>query len=166
MQELLNSFGVNGFLLAAQIVNFCIVLYLLKRFALKPILKLLENRKKTIAESLQNTEETQKLLEKTEEREKEILKKAQVQAQELLTDARKQASVIQQDADTATKARVERMLEDEQKKIEEQTRAMEKQLATQVTRLSIAVLEKSLKGFFTDKEQKEVIQKATKQIKA
>lgn len=166
MQELLQNFGVNGFLLLAQIVNFLIVLYLLKRFAFKPILKILEDRRKTIAESMKQAEETQKLLQQTEDREKEVLKKAQLAAQEIVTDARKQASELQQESDTATKNRVERMLEDAQKKIEEQTAIAEKQLSTQVTKLSVDILEKSLKGFFGDKEQKEIVEKATKRIKA
>lgn len=165
MQDLLNNFGVNGFLLAAQIVNFLIVLYLLKRFALGPILKLLENRRKTIAESIQNAEETQKVLLQAQEREKEILRKAQSQAQDILADAKKQATVMQQDAQTATKSRVEKMIQEATKKLEEQTRTAEKQLAVHVTRLSIDVLEKSLKGFFSDKDQKEVVQKAIKRIK-
>lgn len=166
MQDLLTNFGINWYLLIAQIVNFLIVLYLLKRFAFGPILKLLQDRKKTIAESVKNAEETQKLLEQTEEREKEVLKAAQSQAQEIIAGAKQQASTLQQEADEATKARVERMLTDAQKKIEEQTALAEKQLATQVAKLSVDVLEKSLKGFFTDKEQKDVVAKATKKIKA
>lgn len=165
MQDLLNNFGVNGYLLIAQIVNFLIVLYILKRFAFAPILKLLQDRKKTIAESLENAKETEELLAKTEEREKEVLKNAQAKAQELLAETRKQAAKLQQEAEIATKQRVERMLSDAQKKIEEQTMLAEKQLATQVTKLSVSVLEKSLQGFFSDKEQKDIVQKAVKQIK-
>jgi len=166
MENIVTSFGIQPVLLAAQIVNFLIVLYLLKRFAFGPILKMLQDRRATVAESLKNAEQTEKLLAKTEEREKEVLKKAQAQAQEIISDARDQAATLQQQADEATKARVERMLEDAQKKIEEQTQIAEKQLATKVTQLSVDMLEKSLKGFFSEKEQKEVIEKATKRIKA
>ncbi len=164
MQELVQQFGINGFLLIAQLVNFLIVLYLLKRFAFGPILKLLQDRRKTIAEAQKNAEETQKLLAKTEEREKEVLKKAQNQAQEILSDAKKQSSLLQAEAETQTKDRVEKMIADATAKIEEQTKIAEKQLATQVTKLSVDVLEKSLKGFFDDKEQKSVVEKAVKKI--
>lgn len=166
MQELLNSFGVNGFLLAAQLVNFLIILYILKRFALGPILKLLNDRKETIVENLENAEETKKLLEQTEKREKDVLRKAQEQAQEIINEAKKQAIEAQAETETRTKERVERMLEDAQKKIEEQTTLAEKQLASHVTKLSVDILERSLKGFFTDQEQKEVVEKAVKQIKS
>lgn len=166
MQELVQQFGINGFLLIAQIVNFLIVLYLLKRFAFGPILKLLEDRKNTISESQKNAEETEKLLAKTEEREKEVLKNAQSQAQEIIEDAKKQAILLQQQSEETTKARIEKMLEDAQKKIQEQTSLAEKQLASQVTHLSVELLEKTLKGFFGAKEQKEVIEKATKKLKA
>jgi F-type H+-transporting ATPase subunit b len=165
MENIVTSFGIQPVLLIAQVVNFLIVLYLLKRFAFGPILKVLKDRRKTVEESIKNAEETEKLLAQTEEREKEILKKAQSQAQEIIADARTQAATLQQEADEATKSRVERMLEDAQRKIEEQTLLAEKQLAKQVMKLSVDVLEKSLKGFFTDKEQKEVVAKATKRIR-
>lgn len=166
MQELLNSFGVNGFLFIAQVVNFLIVLFLLKQFALGPILKLLQDRKKTITESLTNAEETKKLLEKTEQKEKEVLKKAQTQAQEIISDAKKQSSILQSEAEVKAKERVEKIIVDAQKKIEDQTKIAEKQLATQVTKLSVEVIEKALKGFFDEKEQKSVVEKAVKRIKA
>lgn len=165
MQDLLNNFGVNGFLLAAQLVNFLIVLYLIKRFALKPILKLLQDRKKTIAESLENAKETQELLERTQEKEKDILRKAQSQAQDIIADARKESSLLQQEAENAAKDRVERMIADAQKKIEEQTHIAKQELAKHVTKLSIEILEKSLHGFFSEKDQKLVIEKALKKIK-
>ena len=164
MQDLINNFGINGYLLIAQIVNFLIVLYLLKRFAFGPILKLLEDRRKTIAESIKNAEETQRLLAQTEEKEKQVLQKAQSQAQEMLSDAKKQVGVLQQEAEIATKGRIEKMLSEATGKIQQETQLAEKQLATHVTRLSVDVLEKSLRGFFTDKEQKEVVEKAIKKI--
>ena len=165
MQDLLNNFGVNWFLLIAQIVNFLIVLYLLKRFAFGPILKLLESRRRTIAESLENAEETKRLLQKTEEREKEVLKKAQIHAQAIIADAKKQADTMSQEAELNTKIRVAKLLEDAQKRIDDQTKAAEKQLASQVTHLSVEILEKSLQGFFTDKEQKEVLERAMKKMR-
>lgn len=163
--QLLQTFGIQPVLLTAQIVNFLIILYLLNRFAFKPILKMLGDRRKIIAESLKNAEETKKLLEKTAEKEKQVLQQAQAQAQEMMTEARQQASLLQQEAEVATRERVERMLLDAKKQIAEQTLLAEKQLTKQVAAISISLLEKSLKGFFSEKEQKEVIAKAVKKIR-
>ena len=58
--EILENFGVNPVLLAAQIVNFIIVLFILKKFLYKPILDLLKKRQFTIKEGLKQAEATAK----------------------------------------------------------------------------------------------------------
>ena len=51
MEKILSDFGVQPILLLAQIVNFLILLILLKKFLYKPILQVLEKRKETIDEA-------------------------------------------------------------------------------------------------------------------
>ena len=55
--RLAETFGVQTELLIAQIVNFCLVTYLLYRFAVKPTLKTIEARQKKIEEGLRFAEE-------------------------------------------------------------------------------------------------------------
>jgi len=74
--EIFNQFGINPLLLLAQVVNFAVLLFILKRFLYKPILKVLEERKKRIEESLKNAEEIEKRLVETAELEEEILAKS------------------------------------------------------------------------------------------
>ena len=50
------TFGFNTHHFVAQIISFCIVAFLLHRFAFKPILRILEARRQRIAESLENAE--------------------------------------------------------------------------------------------------------------
>ncbi|HEV2339381.1 MAG TPA: F0F1 ATP synthase subunit B [Patescibacteria group bacterium] len=164
MQQLLSNFGVQPLLLAAQIVNFLIVLYLLNRFAFKPILRILDERKKTIAESIKNAAETEKLLQLTEQKEKAILKKAQQQAQQLLADAKAQAEATQEEAEEKTRALTEKMLSDAKRQIDEQAKTIEKQLAKHTVEVALSLLEKSLTGIFDEREQKSVLIKASKQL--
>lgn len=165
MQEILNQFGVQPILLLAQIVNFLIVLYLLKRFALKPILQVLKDRQTTIADSLKNAEKAQEALDKATEKEKEILTLAQEQAKSTLQDARLQAADIAKTAEDSTREQVERMLTDAHKKIDKQTEDAEKQLAQKVTTIAADMLKSSLKGMLDDKEQEKVVERATKNLK-
>lgn len=162
MQQILNQFGVQPVLLIAQIVNFLIVLYLLRRFALKPLLGVIKERQTTIADSLKNAEKAQAALEKATEKEKEILQKAQQQAKDTLSDARLQAADIAKTAEDKTREQVGRMIQDAHKKIEKQTEDAEKQLASKVTTLAADMLRTSLKGMISDKDQEEVVKKATK----
>ena len=165
MQEILNQFGVEPLLLIAQIVNFLLVLFLLKKFALRPILSVLKERQKTIAESIKNAEDAQKALETATEKEKQILQKAQTEAKDVLSDARMQATDIVKTAEENTREQVDRMLEDAQKKITKQTEDAEKELASKVTTLAADMLKTSLKGLLDDKDQEKVVEKATKKLK-
>ena len=52
----MDALGINGAFLIAQIVNFVLLLLILRAFLYKPMLKMLENRKQRIAEGLQAAE--------------------------------------------------------------------------------------------------------------
>ena len=67
---------------------------LLRRFAYKPILAILEQRRHTIAEGLLNAEKIKQQLAEAEVRHAEILAKANVQAQKMIDDARESATHV------------------------------------------------------------------------
>src|SRR6266404_5650747 len=60
------KFGFNTSLFVSQVISFCIVAFLLHRFAYKPILKVLEERRHRIEEGLANAEKINAELAKTE----------------------------------------------------------------------------------------------------
>lgn len=162
--DILKNFGVDPILLAAQIVNFLIIFWLLKKFAYKPIFAMLEKRKMLIAEGVAHAEKAEEMMRKTEEKEKEMLKKAQVEAQDILSDARKQAQEVINTAEEGAKGRVEKMLDDATKSIEQQTLDAEKILSRHTAKLAVALLEKSLGNLVDSKTQKEVVGKVAKKL--
>jgi len=165
MQDLIKNFGVNPYLLSAQIVNFLIILYILKRFAYKPILKLLDKRKQTIEEGQKNAEKATIALQKALDEEKKILRNAQSEAKNILSDANKQADTIITSSHEKGKKQVEKLLADARDQLEKERKETEKRLASQITTLAVDILQKSLKGFFSEKEQKEVMKKAAETLK-
>lgn len=166
MEELVKNFGIQPILLAAQIVNFLIIFWLLKKFAYKPIFEVLQKRRKEIADGVKNAEESAKALQKALDEEKAILKKAQVASQEILSDAQKQATDMLNDAENAAKVRGEKIIEEAKAEIERQTQEVEKRLEVHTTQLAVHILEKSLEGMLDAKTQKEVLAKAVKKLKA
>ncbi|HXS15228.1 MAG TPA: F0F1 ATP synthase subunit B [Candidatus Saccharimonadales bacterium] len=166
MQEILNNFGVNPVLLVAQIVNFLIILWVLKKFAYKPIFDILDARRRKIAEGVKNAEEANKALEKALGEEQRILKNAQSEAQVILSDAQKQAAEMLSEEESHAKVRVEKILKDARLEIDRQTQETEKKLSAYAGRLAVDLLEKSLTGMVDEKTQKEIIEKTAKKIKA
>ncbi|MBI4080364.1 MAG: F0F1 ATP synthase subunit B [Candidatus Levybacteria bacterium] len=163
--EIVREFGVNPYLLFAQVVNFLIIFYVLKRFAYKPILQMLKNREETIKKSLKQAEETQKLLEETERKEREILKKAREEAKQMIEEAKKDQETLSQKAHEETRKQAEKMIQDARTQIALETKGVEKRLSTQVTRLAIDFLQKSLPEVLTGDEQEVVMKQALRKIK-
>ena len=88
------TFGFNTWIFLSQVISFIIVAVLLRRFAYKPILAILEQRRQTIAEGLLNAEKIKQQLAEAEVRHAEILAKANAQAQKMIDDARESATHV------------------------------------------------------------------------
>jgi F-type H+-transporting ATPase subunit b len=163
--EILKTFGVDPVLLGAQIINFLIIFYLLKRFLYKPVLGMLKKREDKIKEGMKQAEEARITLEKTLDQEKKILTKAQDEARKLIESTKIQAKDVGKEIEENTKRQAEKILLDARAQIEQDTKKMEQELSEKVSLLAENMLEKSLQGVFGEKEQKQIIGKALKNIK-
>ncbi len=163
--ELLKNFGFDPVLFVAQVVNFLLIFFVLKRFLYKPILDMLKKRKETIEEGLEQAEEGRKLLEEVQVKEKEILKKARLEAEQIIKDAKIEAYEEAKKIEENAKEHAQRLIEDAGRQIELSEKETEKKLASYVGKLAIELLTKSSKQLFSQKEQKDITQNAMKTIK-
>ena len=88
------TLGIQWPKLIAQFVNFSIVLFLLWRFAYKPVFSLLEARRQKIADGISNAEKIKAELAATEVERKRVLAEAGDQAAKLIEDARAAATRV------------------------------------------------------------------------
>ena len=98
---------INWFTVLAQIVNFLILIYLLKRFLFKPILRAMSEREKTMAQALNRAEQAEQTAkEKTRvlEKEKAALEDTR---ESLMTEARDQVAKWRESTLKATRDEVE-----------------------------------------------------------
>lgn len=90
------ALGLDWKLFISQLVNFIILLVLLRLFAYQPILRVLHDRRKRIEQSLA----TAKLIEKQErelaEKERERLKRAKEESDEIIAEAKQMAEHVKQ----------------------------------------------------------------------
>jgi len=92
LQDTAETFGWNPWLFFSQVVSFAIVAFLLRRFAYKPILAVLEERRRKIEEGQLNAEKIRKELAEAEKRYQEIVAKANADAQKMIDEARESAA--------------------------------------------------------------------------
>src|SRR5712691_13282161 len=88
LRDTADTFGWNPWLFLSQVISFVIVALLLRRFAYKPILAVLEERRQRIEQGLLNAELIKKQLAEAEQRYAEILTKANADAQRMIDEAR------------------------------------------------------------------------------
>lgn len=164
--EILKNFGFEPILFFAQIVNFLIIFWLLKKFLYKPVLKLLEERGKKIEDGLKHAQEAEELLAETVQKEKEILLKAQSEAKKLIDEAMSDREAMLKQTEDEAKKQIADMLSEAREQIKQEASAASKKLEAQVSRLAVEFLEKSIKGLFGEKEQEVIMDKALKNIKS
>ncbi len=90
------TFGVDWTHLLAQIASFCIVCFILYRFAYRPVLKMLELRRQQIAQGLANAEQIKAELARTEAQRQDVIAQANVEANKLIEEARAAAARLRE----------------------------------------------------------------------
>lgn len=162
--DVTKQFGIEPTLLVAQIINFLIILFVLKKFFYKPITKMLDARRATIAESLKNAEEIEQKLQETEEKSAKIIADSQQKAEQLLEDAKTQAENITNAAiDEAKKAQAE-LMQKAMEQIAAEKETMKKDIEEETLALVVEVTQKVLGRSMKNSEKAELTKKAIAQM--
>ncbi len=136
--------SINGTLLF-QLLNFFILVAILAKFAYKPLLKVLEERRNKIAADLDGAEQARKDAEKLKAEYEAQIHDAQVQAQAIVEKAVKQADKEAQAQLEAIRAQIQREKEIARAEIANEREAAIREMHNEVVTLSMAVAEKLLK---------------------
>jgi len=94
IEQIARTFGVDWPHLIAQMISFSIVCFLLYRFAYRPVLRMLADRRRLIAESLANADKVKAELARTETQRQEVMAQANAQATQFIEEARAAADVL------------------------------------------------------------------------
>ncbi len=93
-ERIVTTFGVDWPHLLAQVASFCIVCFILYRFAYRPVLKMLEVRRQQIALGLANAEQITAELARTEAQRHEVMAQANAEATKFIDEARAAAARV------------------------------------------------------------------------
>lgn len=162
--EILKNFGVQPTLLFGQIINFLIILFLLRKFFYGKILKMLDDRKQKIAESLENADLIEKRLKETEENSAKIQEAAEKQAQMIISEAKTQAQYIANQAAKDAKHTVEEAVATAQSQIQTQKENMQKELQEETMTLVTQVIQKVLGRNLKSQEKQALTKDALTQL--
>jgi F-type H+-transporting ATPase subunit b len=96
MNEFLSQFGLDWGLFASQLVNFILILIILRIFLYKPVLKIIKDRNKKIKEGLDRAEEAGVRLKEIDSIGKEKIKEAELTSISIIKDTENKAKVLEQ----------------------------------------------------------------------
>lgn len=148
----------------AQIVNFLVLLFILKRFLYKPILKVLAERRQKIEESLKNAEEIEKRLNEIAEKETEVILQAGKEGQKIIQEAGEEYARIIEDAKKEYERMINKGVEDAKDLIQREQIRLEQQVRNNVGDIVAIALEKVTGKVITRKQKKEIIEKEVKNL--
>jgi F-type H+-transporting ATPase subunit b len=161
-----HDFGVDWPHFLAQVVSFTLVALLLKRFAYKPILQVLEDRKRSIAKSLAQAEQIKAELAKTEAARLEVLAKAGAQANQLIEEARAAASRILEQESQKAIAAANQIVTKAREANEAELARMKTELRREVVRLVADTTEKVAGKVLTLEDHRRLAEETHRQIAA
>ena len=164
IEQIARTFGVDWPQLIAQIISFCIMCALLHRFAYRPVLTMLEQRRQRIAEAQADAEKIKADLAHTESRRQEIMMQANAQATRLIEEARSAAARAgDQEAQKAMTA-AEAILAEARETATREHERMLAQLKREIGRLVVETTAAVTGKFLTTEDQQRLAEETAKQF--
>ena len=163
--EILEDFGVEPILLLAQVVNFVILLYILKRFLYKPILKVLEERKKRIETSVKQSEDIQKRFDEMSKKQTEILDKAKVESEQIIEDAKNEAKILADQIQLAATNAGNETIKRAQQTLEIEKQKMINEAKREIVDVVTSITEKVVQKNLTKQDKERLVRQALTEIK-
>lgn len=160
----MDKLGIESTQLLAQIVNFTIIIIVLSRFLYKPILSILEKRKKEIEEGLKLTQTMREEEEKFTTKKQKMLETTRKEAQGILEEARKQAKEEEKDIIATAHKEAEDILEKGKMDVLAVRRDMEKELQVSAVKVAVAMTKKLLGAVLTTEDKHKILEKQIKQL--
>ena len=144
-------------------IAFLLLVFLLSKFAWKPILQTLKIREESIDEALKAAELAREEMGELKADNEKLLVKAREEREQLLRDAGKAASMIKEEAKANAEAISKRMMDDANAGIEAEKQSALAEVRNQVANLSVEIAEKIIrKNLENDKAQKALVEEFLK----
>lgn len=150
MEKLVNDFSFGLFFW--QMLIFIGLIFLLKKFAWKPILTAVNEREEGIRTALLSAENARKEMQNLQADNQRILQEARMERDTMLKEAREIKEKMISDSKNEAQAAGQKMIEQAKAAIESEKNAAMAELKAQVSTLSLEIAEKLLKDELSNKE--------------
>ena len=152
-------------LLFWMVLSFGVVLFVLVKYAWRPILKALRDRERSISHSLLAAQRAKEEMAKIEFGNEKITALAKIERDNLLKEAKEIKNKIIEEAKEMAKIEAQKIVDDARKSVEKEKNEVINEIKNQIAALSIDIAENLIKKSLADKnKQKELIDQLVKDI--
>lgn len=138
-------------------IVFCILLFLLAKFAWKPILSAVNAREQKIAESLELAEKTKAEMQALQAENEKIMKEARAERDTILREAKDAAINMVEEAKNKARIEADKVIENARHTINSEKAAAMAELKTQVASLSLSIAEKVVRGELASSDKQKAL---------
>lgn len=163
-ERIVTTFGVDGPHLIAQIISFCIVCFILYRFAYRPILIMLDERRRQIAQGIADAEKIKAELAQAEAHRHEVMLQANVEATKFIEEARAGAARLKEQEAQKAIAAAEQILAKAREASTQEYASMLAGLKREVGRLVVQTTTKVTGKILTPEDQKRLAEETARQL--
>jgi F-type H+-transporting ATPase subunit b len=140
-------------LLFWTVISFFVLLFLLRKFAWKPIVGTVNDREKSIREALASAENARLEMENLQADNERILKEARAEREAMLKEARELKAKIVADAKDEAQEQASKMIEQAQTAIASEKKSAMAELKNHVAGLSVEIAEKMVREELSNKDK-------------
>jgi F-type H+-transporting ATPase subunit b len=151
MELLVPEFGLVIF----QTIAFLLLMFILSKFAWKPVLAAIKEREQSIDEALSKAELAKQEMARLTSQNEELMKTARAERDQMLKEAKTLKDNIVNEAKTQAHAEGAKLIEKARIEIENQKKTALFELKSQVSSLSIEIAERVLREQLKDKSTQE-----------
>lgn len=166
MLELIHKLGIDWELLIAQIINFAVLFFVLRKFLYKPILGMLEKRRIKIENSLKNAERIEKEFTEIKKQREKILASAMKKSDEILKEARGLGEQRKMEILEQAKKEIEKMINDAKILIEKEKAKLFEEARLDIADIVILATEKIIKEKINEESDKKFVEEVLEKIKS
>lgn len=149
-----------------MLITFLILLFLLTKFAWKPIMKMIKDREKSIEDALASAENAKAEMNNLKAENEKILQEARNERDKMIKEAREIREQMIAEAKGKAKSEGDKMLQSAREAIHNEKMAAITDLKNQVAQLSIDIAEKIIaRELSSENKQKELIGDLLKEVK-
>ena len=162
----MEQLGINPIFLLSQIVSFFVLAFLLRRFAYKPVLDMLEKRRQRIEQGLEDARLAEEARANAETESQQILEQARTEAQGIVAEAKRRGEAEATEAIETARGQAQAVLDEARAKAQSERDRLLGEMRGQIAALALAAANQLVGEALDERRQMQLVAEFFSGLKA